>query len=86
MKKYKKGDLQVWHIPQVPMKAYRVDVKDLQEARKILDVLARYDLFQFENKIKPDYSNAAGLEVFDGKEWSEWEDKYGEDIDHTAEA
>ncbi len=39
-----------------------------------------------KNKIKPDYSNAQGLEVFENGEWSEWEDNYGFDIDNTEEA
>lgn len=49
----KKGTLRVWHIPQVPCKAYRKEVKDLESAALLLDVLAEYDLFQFENRIKP---------------------------------
>jgi hypothetical protein len=80
-----KGQLRVWHIPQVPMIAFRVNVKNIEEAKKVLEVLATYDLFQLKHKIKPDYSNAAGLEIFDGKEWLEWEDKDGNDIDNTEE-
>ncbi|GAG34679.1 unnamed protein product, partial [marine sediment metagenome] len=29
----KKGDLQVWWIPQVPMKAFTVPVKTVEEAK-----------------------------------------------------
>jgi hypothetical protein len=77
-----KGTLRVWHIPQVPGPAFHVAVKDAIEAQKMLDVLAKYDKFQFENQVKPDYSNAQGLEEFDGNEWSEWEcDKCGQDIE-----
>lgn len=79
--KPKKGSLEVWWIPQVPGKAFRVPVKNIQEATKIMDVLADYDTFQFEENIKPDYSNAGGLEVFDGKDWEEWSDEEGRDID-----
>ena len=82
-KKYKKGALRIWHIPQVPMKGFRVDVDSPSEAKKILNVLADYDIFQYENRIKPDYSNASGLEEFDGKEWTDWMDEFGDDIDHT---
>lgn len=77
----KKGQLRVWHIPQVPMKAFRVPVKNIQEAKKVLDILANYDIFQFENNIKPDYSNVGGLEEFDGEEWQEWEDDCGDYIE-----
>ena len=45
-----------------------------------MDVLADYDKFQFENNIKPDYSNAGGLEIFENGEWPDWYDEAtGED-------
>jgi len=82
------GDLRVWHIPQVPMKPFHVPVATPDEAKKILDVLAKYDLFQYEHNVKPDYCNAAGLEIYeaddgDGKPgWSEWYDpETGDEID-----
>jgi hypothetical protein len=64
----------VWHIPQIPMKPFEVDVKDIDEASLIINTLANYDLFQYENKVKPDYSNMSGLKIFDGEinEWIEW--------------
>jgi hypothetical protein len=71
----KEGALEVWWIPQIPMKAVRVPVKNLREAKLILDTLAKYDIFQFENNIKPDYCNAGGLEVFEDGEWTEWYDE-----------
>lgn len=56
----------VWWIPQVPMQRFFVPVKSPDEARLILTTLAKYDLFQFQNKIKPDYCNAGGLECRHG--------------------
>lgn len=76
----KENDLRVWHIPQIPMGAFHVHVDSLEEARKVLDTLANYDLFQFENNIKPDYCNMNGLEVFENGEWLEWESADGDDI------
>jgi hypothetical protein len=76
------GSMRVWHIPQIPGKPFHVKVKTLREAKVVLRALADYDAFQFENNIKPDYSNAQGLEVFERGEWSEWESKTGENIDH----
>lgn len=66
--------LRIWHIPQVPMRAFHVEVETLKEAIKILDILANYDLFQFENQVKPDYCNAQGLQEWDEEEqeWTEW--------------
>lgn len=84
--KKNKQILRVWHIPQVPGRPFYVPVDSLKEAKKILDVLANYDSFQFENNIKPDYSNAAGLEEYIGDNtWQEWEDEDGNCIDDFQE-
>jgi hypothetical protein len=79
----KEGDLRVWWIPQVPMQAFRVPVKNVDEAILILNTLADYDLFQFNNNIKPDYCNEGGLERFEEKDndWFEYYDEEGRDID-----
>jgi hypothetical protein len=78
--------LRVWWIPQVPMKAFRVDVKTIDEAKLLLDTLAKYDIFQFENKVKPDFANAGGLEMFEDGEWCEWYDDEGNSIDDILNA
>lgn len=77
----KEVDLKIYWIPQVPMKAFERPVSSPQEAKKILELLADYDIFQFENKVKPDYSNSGGLQVFDGEDWVDWEDENGDNID-----
>jgi hypothetical protein len=72
------GALRVWWIPQVPGKPFSVPVRDVEQAAFLLSTLADYDIFQFENRIKPDYCNAGGLECFsqDGDdEWCEWYDE-----------
>ena len=89
--KPKQGDLRVWWIPQVPGKAFRVDVDSPAEAKKLMAVLANYDIFQFQNRIKPDYCNTGGLECFqqfgapsdpdDFPDWCDWEDEVGNNID-----
>lgn len=65
----------VWHIPQVPMKAFEFETDDLAVAATVMEQLAFYDLFQFENNVKGDYSNAQGI-----SEWSEEEQEWW-DID-----
>ncbi len=76
------GDLHVWWIPQIPMKAFIVPVKNTDEAILLLNALTQYDIFQYENRIKPDYSNAGGLDIFDDGEWITWRHpESGEDID-----
>jgi hypothetical protein len=72
--------LRVWWIPQIPGDAFYVDVNDLYEAKKILTLLADYDDFQYQNKIKPDYSNTGGLEIFVNGGWEEWESDDGLNI------
>lgn len=87
--KPKHGDLKVWWVPQMPMKAFEVPVESLADARLLLDTLAAYDQFQFDNNVKGDYANAGGLSVFDANDnhdspqgsWVDWYDIDGEDFD-----
>lgn len=84
----KNGDLRVWWIPQVPShNPFYVKVGSPGEAAFVLDILAKYDIYQLQENVKPDYSNAGGLEIYhemDG--WSEWYDETtGEDIDEWME-
>lgn len=60
-----KQKLRVWHIPQVPMKAFHVETDSLETAVAIKNALADYDLFQYENNVKGDYCNANGIQVWD---------------------
>lgn len=81
MKYFDYEGARVWWIPQVPMSPFYVSVSTIEEAKKVLDVLAKYDMFQYEYNIKPDYCNAGGLQVMVGGEWEEWENEEGEGID-----
>ena len=88
--KPKPGELQVWWKPQVPCTSFLVPVKTVDEAKLLLRVLAEYDAFQYEQKIKPDYCNAGGLSVWvDGEPnddgWLDWVDEDGNDIDMVIE-
>ena len=78
------GSLRVWHIPQIPGKPFHVAVATPREGALLLRALADYDIFQFENRIKPDYANAQGLEVYEGGEWLEWENPDGGEIGDVA--
>lgn len=56
----------VWWIPQVPGKSFRSEeVTSFAAARAIDVTLGRYDIFQYENNIKPDFANAGGIEIWD---------------------
>ena len=62
----KTSAVKVWHVPQIPMPAFVVELEDLDEAKRLVNVLADYDLFQYDHNVKPDYSNASGV-----VEWNE---------------
>lgn len=68
--------LRLVHYPQIPCEGFKVPVKSVEEACKIAEVLAGYDLFQLEKNIKPDYNNMTVLEEFDedSYEWIDWYD------------
>lgn len=79
------GDLLVWYIPQVPMKAFERrlphregdEEKELALAALLLDTIISFSIFEFENRIKPDYSDAAGISRFEDGEWCDLdEDEY----------
>ena len=81
LKKPEEGNLSVWHIPQVSMRAFRVSVNTPRDGYHLMQYLACYDLFQLEQNIKPDFANAQGLDVFEDGEWVTWYDDDDDDID-----
>lgn len=74
------------------MKSFKVEVGTVLEGVKIMQVLADYDAFQFDNNIKPDYSNAGGLQMFDPSDdtdspegsWVDWYDEESGEDDPVA--
>lgn len=71
------------------MEAFYVPVITVEEAARIVEILASYDAFQFEKKVKPDYSNVGGLQVYeadpDGEGKAGWVDWYNDDGDDFDE-
>lgn len=85
--------LRVWWIPQLgaDIPTYHKEVSSIQEAKVVMDVLAEYDDYQFQNKVKPDYCNSGGLQVLDENgEWEDWEGdidgEYFDEVDEYLEA
>lgn len=75
-------DLRIWWIPQVGMaETFIQPVASIPEAKRVLHILAEYDLFQLAQNIKPDYCNAGGLGVYENGEWVDWESADGLTID-----
>ena len=70
----KEGDLCVWWIPQVPGKPFRVAVASIPEGRRLCEILAAYDDFQYRNHVKPDYCNSGGVTRFEDGEWCDIQD------------
>ncbi len=82
----KAGDLQVWWIPQVGARGippFQVDVPTVEAGVLLLATLARYDKFQLDHRIKPDYCNTGGLRRWcddsDGDGYPGWENWYDEE-------
>jgi len=78
------NDLRVWWIPQVPMSPFFVSVESIRESVLLIDTLGKYDIFQFENNIKPDYCNCGGLEMLENGEWVDWYDDATNEDDPSA--
>lgn len=81
------GDMRVWHCPQVPMASFYVPVGSVDEAKRLIAVLGHYDAFQYDNRVKGDYCNTSGLEVYESDNgdgvpgWCEWYDEQtGDDV------
>lgn len=68
------GTLRVWHVANPPRKPFALVVGSLEEAKRLLDTLANYDLYLGD---MIDY-NAQGVEVFENGEWLEWESADGD--------
>ena len=85
--------MQVWWNPQVGTGCdnFYVPVESVEEAKKVMDILAMYDCFQYNHNVKPDYSNCGGLETWNEETecWEDWvyedEDNYIDDVDDYIE-
>lgn len=70
------GDLRIWYVPQVPMPAYTRSIESVEEGFKTLEVIYELAIFEFENKVKPDFCNmgvVARYEI-DGAGGFDWYD------------
>lgn len=79
------NEFKVWWIPQAPMTAFEVDVPDLETGVLLCNVLARYDAFQFEHKVKPDYCNVGGIRWRGPETSGEWYDVDPDDEDDMVD-
>lgn len=85
--------LRVWWIPQAGATedSFYVPVETVEEGKKVMDMLAAYDAYQRQNRIKPDYCNCGGVQRWDedSQDWEDWymetEDDYFDDVDDYCE-
>lgn len=81
--------LRVWWNPQIGAveESFYVPVESIEEAKKIIEILSAYDLYQLQSRIKGDFANTGGLQIYNTEVadyedwWLETEDDYFEDID-----
>jgi hypothetical protein len=83
-------ELRVWWIPQLPMEPFYYPVPHVAAAKLLVNALARYDLFQLKNKIKPDYCNAGVADwlhpELTGGEWFDFDLEDESDCDEVEAA
>lgn len=78
--------LRVWWIPQVGIeKAFYIPVESPEKGKKVIDLLSAYDCFEYNQRVKPDYCNTGGLQMFDEEE-NDWIDWFYEDDNAYYEA
>lgn len=84
--------LRVWWNPQVGVsKIFYIPVESPEEGKKVMDMLAAYDMFQLQENLKPDFANAGGLQMFDEteNEWTDWyledDEEFYEDLDEYCD-
>ena len=75
--------LLVVHIPQIPMKAFEIEVKNEREAYLVINALADQHCFLFDNNVIPDYSNVIFIAMFDEDENMDWDEFIEEYSDYV---
>ena len=73
------------YVPQVPMHALTVEVSNLEQTVVALESIIALSIFEFENRVKPDYSDFGTIERWIEDE-QEWEDVDEEDYAELVES
>ena len=77
-----KNIYRVAHYPQIPCNPFIIRCKTVTECKRIRDILCDYDLFQYQNHIKPDYANISVIQQrdYENNEWCDLEEQEIDDI------
>lgn len=74
MTEFKPSKFKLWYSHQVPGPSYEQEVPDAKTGQAILDAIYQVALYQFNNKMIPDYCNAGGIVYLDEDgEWSDYD-------------
>lgn len=75
--------LQIWHNSNFGSRGFEREVESVDEAIKLLDLLADYDLYQGGKVV----ANAQGLCVWNeqSQEWDDYEDEEGRTFDEIRD-
>lgn len=67
----------ILHFPQYPCEPFIKKCTSIEDARRISEALADYDLFLYQNNHRCDYANMQIIEYFDAEEqeWLEYEEE-----------
>lgn len=65
----------IWYIPQLPMPAFEREYDDFQTAKAVINAIIGLSIFEFENRVKPDYADMAGISQWEDGEWCDVEDE-----------
>lgn len=70
------SEFRMWYIPQIPMPPFTREFDTAREAQAALDLIFAFSFFEFENRVKPDYTDAGGIEIWDedAAEWGDYDD------------
>lgn len=58
------------------MPAFEREYEDFETAKEVLNAIINFSIFEYDNNVKPDYSDVAGISYWDDEadEGYEWED------------
>lgn len=74
---FKPTKFKIWYTHQVPGPAYEQEVDTPELGQAILDAIYQVALYQFNNRMIPDYCNTGGVSYLD--EDGDWTDYDAED-------
>lgn len=64
----------IWYIPQIPMPPWELEIDDLETAKLVLNSVIDFSIFEYVNRVKPDYADVAGISRWeeDGEGGFDW--------------